>query len=214
MNVEINTQPFILLHEKALYKPDERLLIIADIHLGKARHFRKEGIPIPARAQDNDYVNLELLFKKIQPEKVYFLGDLFHSSFNGDWDNFCMLVARFSHIEFTLVKGNHDIINARLFEKLNITVTETIEDQFFVYSHEPLQKTAKKKVNITGHIHPGVVISGVARQSIKLPCFYITQYFIILPAFGTLTGLYSMEKTSRAKIYAVIREEVKLIMGQ
>ena len=32
------------------YKHDEKLLVIADIHLGKARHFRKEGISIPARA--------------------------------------------------------------------------------------------------------------------------------------------------------------------
>lgn len=211
MNIEINKHEFILLFEKALYKPDEQLLVIADIHLGKARHFRKEGIPFPAESQHGDYINLEYLFRKVRPGKVYFLGDLFHSDFNKDWHYFRELIELFPDVCFTLVKGNHDIIDERLFEELEVAVTEIIEDAHFIYSHEPIEKGLKNKVNIAGHIHPGVVLAGGARQSIKLPCFYITDEFIILPAFGVLTGLYSMEKSSRARIYAVARGEIRLL---
>ena len=80
MTIDINGFEFILLYEKALYKPDESLLIIADVHLGKANHFRNSGIPMPANSQMSDYDNLKNLFHKIAPKQVYFLGDLFHST--------------------------------------------------------------------------------------------------------------------------------------
>ncbi len=211
MTIEINNFTFTLLYEKALYKHDERLLIIADVHLGKANHFRKEGISIPAEAQAGDYLNLEKLFNKINPLKVYFLGDLFHSTYNRDWHYFCDLIAGFPSIKFTLIKGNHDIINHKKFKEICIEVTETIEDSAFVYSHDLLKTTITGKLNIVGHIHPGTVLSGMGRQSIKLPCFYLTESVMIIPAFGVLTGLYSMDKSAAAKIYAVLPDGVRRI---
>ena len=211
MTIDINGSPFTLLPEKALFKHDESLLIIADVHLGKAHHFRNSGIPIPPDAQMIDYENLKKIFEKINPVKVYFLGDLFHSTFNRDWHYFCDLIALFPDIVFTLVKGNHDIIHKSKFDELCIKIINSIEDDTFIYTHEPLTEVATNKVNIAGHIHPGITISGMARQSVKLPCFYITDNQIILPAFGVLTGLYSMKKTDCSKIYMVLPDEVKIL---
>lgn len=212
MTIELRGIPFTLLPEKALYKQDERLLIIADVHLGKASHFRKEGISIPTQAQTADYLNLEKLFLKIQPDKVYFLGDLFHSTFNRDWHNFCDLIALFPHIQFTLVRGNHDLIDEALFRQICIAVTDTIEDDHFIYSHEPLTDVTNGKLNIVGHIHPGIVLSGAGRQSIKLPCFHISPSLMILPAFGVLTGLYSMPCNEQTTVYGILPGMVKKIM--
>lgn len=211
MIVDINGVEFELLYEKCMYKPDEQLLIIADIHLGKAAHFRKGGVPLPEQAQVADYVRLQALLKKVKPKKVYFLGDLFHSSFNNDWLSFCELIADFPDIKFILVKGNHDLINTKLFTELCIDVIDDIEDDKFIYSHEPLDKVPARKVNIAGHIHPGYVLSGIARQSLKLPCFYITDEHVILPAFGVLTGLYSMDRNASARVYLVLSDAVKRI---
>src|SRR5438552_19050932 len=99
MTIEINKKQFTLLPEKALYKHDERLLIIADVHLGKASHLRKEGIPFPAHSQISDYNKLTQLLLKTDPLKVYFLGDLFHSTFNRDWHYFTELISSFPQIE-------------------------------------------------------------------------------------------------------------------
>jgi DNA ligase-associated metallophosphoesterase len=209
MTVDINKVPFELLYQKALYKSDESLLIIADVHLGKANHFRKSGIPFPAQAQQNDYERLEKLFESVRPAKVYFLGDLFHSDFNGDWHNFCDLVAKFPSILFILVKGNHDVIDEKLFKEICVDVVDLIEDELFVYTHVPLDKASAGKVNIAGHIHPGIVLAGMARQSLKLPCFYMNESVLILPAFGILTGLYSIEQTAGANIYVVLKDGVK-----
>lgn len=208
MTVEINGAEFILLTEKALYKPDEHLLIIADVHLGKASHFRKEGIAIPAEAQMGDYDNLRKLFNKILPQKVYFLGDLFHSTFNRDWHYFCDLISEYPDITFVLIKGNHDLINKKLFKDICIDVTDAIEDGPFIYTHDEIEDVPEGKINIIGHIHPGIVLSGMGRQSLKLPCFYLTSTHFILPAFGVLTGLYSMDRTADSKVYIVLPDAV------
>ncbi len=203
MTIELNGSQFILLHQKALYKPDEQLLIIADVHLGKASHFRKAGIAIPAHAQMGDYEKLASLFDEVNPQKVYFLGDLFHSSFNRDWHYFCELIAKYTAIKFILIKGNHDLINKKLFKDICIEVVDTIEDEQFVYSHEPVE-VEEGKLNITGHVHPGITLSGAGRQSVKIPVFYIKDNLMIVPAFGMLTGLYGMERTKQTKIYAIL----------
>ena len=209
MTIDISGVAFTLLYQKALYKPDEELLIIADVHLCKASHFRKNGISLPSSAQKGDYDNLRSLFDLVQPKKVYFLGDLFHSSLNDDWNNFRDLRQAYSHIVFTLVRGNHDLIDDRMFSEVNVVVVDTIEDERFIYSHEPLDNVAVGKVNVVGHIHPGVVLSGMGRQSVKLPCFYMQEQLMILPAFGVLTGLYSIEQNKSATIYLVLSDSVR-----
>jgi DNA ligase-associated metallophosphoesterase len=209
MTVDISGVAFTLLFQKALYKADEELLVIADVHLGKASHFRKNGISLPSLAQQGDYNNLRSLFDLVKPKKVYFLGDLFHSSLNDDWHNFCDLVAAYKHIQFTLVRGNHDLIKDHKFHDICVAVVDTIEDDLFIYSHEPLDSIAAGKVNVVGHIHPGVVLSGMGRQSVKLPCFYMQEQLMILPAFGGLTGLYSVDQSKARHVFLVLSDSVR-----
>lgn len=211
MTITIKGKTFELLYEKALYEPEQYLLIIADVHLGKALHFRKQGIALPVAAQKGDYIALQQLFVKVKPKLVYFLGDLFHSAFNNDWHSFCDLVNAFKEIKFILVKGNHDLIHTDRFNELCIDVVDTIEEEFIIYSHEPLKKITDGKINICGHIHPGVVLSGAGKQSLKLPCFYLLETLFILPAFGVLTGLYPLEKKKGSKIFGVLSQTVKQV---
>lgn len=211
MITEINGHTFTLLPEKALYKHEGSTLIIADVHLGKASHFRKAGIPMTAQAQMSDYDNLKKLFDKVKPEQVYFLGDLFHSSINRDWHFFCDMIALYPAIKFILIRGNHDLIDKSKFDELCVEVVDSIEEDGFIFTHEPLDEVPAGKINIIGHIHPGFVLSGIGRQNVKVPCFYATNELMILPAFGVLTGLYNMEKTVATKIYIVLSDSVRLL---
>ena len=45
--VQVAGESLLLLPEKAIYWPRERMLIIADIHFGKAAAFRSLGVPVP-----------------------------------------------------------------------------------------------------------------------------------------------------------------------
>lgn len=211
MQLLLQGKPFTLLPQKALYHEEGSLLIIADVHLGKANHFRKEGISMPLNAQQGDYLNLKQLIDKISPGKVYFLGDLFHSDYNYDWHHFEALIGSYTGIEFTLIKGNHDFVDVEKFERLGLhIVNDLIEDEDFIYSHQPVT-FEHSKLNIAGHIHPGIAISGRANQSARLPCFYLHKNVFLLPAFGTLTGLCIMARIKTARVFAVLPGEVKQI---
>lgn len=208
IQLPLNNSVFTLLPEKVVYKEDEQLLIIADVHLGKATHFRKEGIYMPSKAHADDYENLRQLFHKLHPRKVYFLGDLFHSKLNSEWAVFAALIKEFDSIAFTLIKGNHDIMDEALFAGLNIVVVnEVLEEGGFIYSHMPVP-TPDDAINIVGHIHPGIFLSGKARQSVRLPCYHLCGNTLLLPAFGKLTGLYMIDCKKDDRVFAVLPSEV------
>ncbi len=209
MQVTLQGKPFTLLYEKALYSHDDALLIIADVHLGKVNHFRKAGISMPLNAQQDDYLNLKHLLDNVAPKKVYFLGDLFHSDYNYDWHHFEALISSYTDIEFTLIKGNHDFVDVEKFDRLGLRiVNDYIEDDSFIYSHEPVS-FRHDKLNITGHIHPGIMLSGQANQSARIPCFYLHQQVLLLPAFGRLTGLCIMDRPKDAHVFVVLASEVR-----
>src|SRR5690606_40122054 len=71
-----------LLPEKVAFLPQHQMLVVADIHLGKASHFRKEGIMIPMPPACPDLKYLGELFDTLIPTTVIFFGYLFHSSLN------------------------------------------------------------------------------------------------------------------------------------
>jgi uncharacterized protein len=205
MEILLRKTAFQLLPEKAMLKLDEGLLLIADTHLGKAHHFRKEGISMPVNSMIGDYLRLKALLENVRPQKVYFLGDLFHSAMNNEWRHFAGLIRSFSHIPFTLIKGNHDIIPEEHYERINVRVVNgALKEGDFVYSHEPIEALRYDEINITGHVHPGIRLSGKARQSIKAPCFFHSGNVVILPAFGALTGLYFMEPQPGDSVYLVV----------
>ena len=61
-----------LLPEKAVWIESLRVLLLADLHFGKASHFRKAGIPIPEQVHDLDYIRIEKLIRKHNPAHTYF----------------------------------------------------------------------------------------------------------------------------------------------
>jgi len=204
MQLKLLNTTIELLPEKAIYLPASDTLVIADLHLGKAMHFRKSGFPVPPQSAERDYLRLNALIEKKQPQHIIVLGDLFHSVHNSEWNLFCDFVASRSGISFTLIIGNHDILDRRHYDELCLhVIEESMILGDLLLSHEPLQHVPEGKINVTGHIHPGFVLRGRASQRLKLPCFYLLPQLLILPAFGSLTGLYLLER-GNAKVFVVV----------
>lgn len=68
-----------LLAAKALWDPRQELLLLADLHLGKAETFQSHGIALPS---DGDAATLNALLAlahRWRPREVVVLGDLIHS---------------------------------------------------------------------------------------------------------------------------------------
>jgi DNA ligase-associated metallophosphoesterase len=209
MKLLLQDQSFELLSEKALYNEDTRSLIIADMHLGKAAHFRKNGIAIPLQSAQKDYQRLKALINQLEPKEVIFLGDLFHSAHNAEWEVFSKIVLQMSHIDFLLVKGNHDILHEKYYTDAGFTIIKNeFERDGIIYSHKPLLNIPEDIINIAGHIHPGYTLIGKAHDHLRLPCFYLLNNCFIMPAFGSLTGLYTMDHDHRAKVFLVLKNKV------
>ena len=197
-----------LLAQKAIYWPDRRILFLADTHFGKIGHFRKEGLAIPAAAQQNNYQRLIDLLLQVQPKQVYFLGDLFHSKMNKEWLSFRETIGHFPNCEFHLVSGNHDILQTTNYQEAQLHCHfESIPLGPFWLSHEP-EEAPIGLYNLCGHIHPGVSLKGVGRQSLRLPCFFLEERGGILPAFGDFTGLYTMKVKKSDKVFLIVEGKV------
>ena len=208
IKIQISGNTFILHPTGAAFWEEKRALLISDVHLGKIAHFRKHGVAVPEKAATRNFEQLDVAMAFFGPETVIFLGDLFHSELNNEWQLFEDWILRTS-AEIVLIAGNHDIIDRRHYERIGVKVFEELEVDGFRFTHKPSEKSGF--FNFCGHIHPGIRIFGSGRQSLRLPCFFHRENQMILPAFGEFTGNYFMIPAETDVVYAVTREEVVLI---
>ena len=110
-----------LLTEKALFLPAFSALVIADLHFGKVNHFRRSGLPVPSAVNKKNAERLIDLVNSKKPQRTIFLGDLFHSHYNDDWEVVGQIVNNFSSCKFELVRGNHDILSEQQYRRQGIT---------------------------------------------------------------------------------------------
>src|ERR1700742_269236 len=167
-------QDLVLTHQKAIYWKQQKALIVADVHLGKVGHFRKAGIAVPRDMEQSDLATLSDLIFEYKPEKLIFLGDLFHSDMNADWEWLRLWRQQNKKLEIILIRGNHDIIHDKYYHELNVTLHDELLMYPFLMLHHPLNEEKLQQTNgyvFCGHIHPGVSLRGRGRQSITIPCF-------------------------------------------
>ena len=186
-----------------------KILLFADTHFGKAAHFRKSGIPVPEMIHQPDLEQIELLIKKYNPHRIIFLGDLFHSTYNNAWETFKQFCAQKIEFRPELVLGNHDILDHAHYDFLQVHTGNLIIEPF-ILSHKPLDINQLNGLyNLCGHLHPSVKLSGLAKQSLRVECFYFNKNHGILPAYGSFTGTSKMPKrTPEDNVFVVTNQKI------
>lgn len=209
MRINFQGQGLQLHAHKAIYWEEAQSLLIADLHLGKVAHFRKNGLAAPASAAQVNYERLADLIQQFSPQRVLFLGDLFHSRLNYSWEQFCRFLLDFPSISFELIKGNHDILPEAIYQSSALAIhPETLTIPPFILSHYPLEEVPAGLYNFYGHLHPGVVLEGLGKQRLKLPCFHFGAQQGVLPAFGVFTGLSLVRPQADDRVFVVAENEV------
>jgi len=208
-NITIRNQQLALLPQKALFWIEKKYLILSDLHLGKTGHFRKSGIAAPGKANLKNIERLSSLVNDIQPKKILFLGDLFHSSANREWFQFEEWRKTFPELSILLITGNHDQLHSSFYQSADIEVIDRLELENFLFVHDAsdLQKSSDTTI-ISGHIHPGVKLKGKGKQKLRLPCYSISDHQIVLPAFGEFTGLHIIQPDENRKIFLIVENSV------
>ncbi len=193
-----------------MFWEEGQALILSDLHLGKTGHFRKNGIAVPQKIYKEDLQRLVELIGYFKPKKIIAVGDLFHSEANKEMDLFLKWRNDFLILDFILVKGNHDILHTDWYTQAGITVIEGLYSSGgFDFVHDPAEaKVENVNYLFSGHIHPGVNISGLGKQNLQFPCYYFSDTQAILPAFSKFSGLAILKKKKTDTVFAIVNQSL------
>lgn len=210
----VREEEFCLSSERCIFWPREKMLIASDLHFGKTGHFRKAGIAVPQSVYKEDLQRLFNLITFFKAERLLVVGDLFHSRANLELEWFQRWRNDHESLEMHLVQGNHDILPRAWYEQTRIQVTKgSLHIHQFCFQHDPAECFAGENAPedpylFTGHIHPGVVIHGLGKQSLRFPCFYFGADHCILPAFSRFTGAASVDPGEAEAVYAIVNQSI------
>jgi DNA ligase-associated metallophosphoesterase len=206
--IRIRDHIMVLHPLKALWWPAEDTLICSDVHIGKGSHFRNAGIPVPKLVNTANLWNLVELIEHYTPSKLIFLGDLFHSGKNKEWLELTDCLDRFPQVTCTLVLGNHEFLDRLQYENLGFRIEVALQIQDVIFTHEPSGNISEKTYNVCGHLHPAIRLTGKAKLSAKIPCFWQTPYRAIMPAFGEFTGTSTIKPSKDDTLYGFLDNQV------
>lgn len=179
--VSLGATRLALCAERALWWPEARLLVVSDLHLGKAERMARRGGPlVPPYETEDTLARLEALVAGRDPAHVVCLGDSFDDTaaaraLPG------RVVARLGTLmagrRWTWVLGNHDP------GPVDLGGTQVAELRLGGIALRHVAEPGETGPEVSGHYHPKAGIGGARR-----PCFVTDGRRLILPAFGTYTG--------------------------
>jgi DNA ligase-associated metallophosphoesterase len=200
-----------LLPERAAYVGAHRALLVADVHLGKAASFGRQGVPVPERTTEGTIARMEAALERTAAERVIFLGDLMHSAHlhgAAAQASFERFRRRHAALTMILVAGNHD---ARAGAPPAAWGLEVVAGPLalgpLALVHEPLPVTGAYAIG--GHIHPAVVLGARGFDRVRLPCFHFGPEVGVLPAFGEFTGMHRVSAGPGERVYVVADGRVR-----
>jgi DNA ligase-associated metallophosphoesterase len=173
------------LPQGALFWPDRRALLVADLHLEKASWFARLGQMLPPYDSIATLSDLSMIAASTRAEEIWCLGDSFHDSHGCDRlpaAARALLTALTGAIRWTWITGNHD---PGIADHCGGAIAEEAEVDGLILRHEA--DPAETRPELSGHFHPKLRITHRGRQ-VSRRCFIATQTKLILPAFGSLTG--------------------------
>ena len=180
---------------------EEKTLFLAAAHLGKIAHFRRSGFNLPASAGADTFARLSEVMLQFRPDRLVFLGDLFHSDFNEDFLRFAAWRRNFSACDVWLIPGNHDLAGGPHLSSLGLDVRPAQSLGPFFLQHEPVVDFPG--FLLCGHLHPSVSLAGKGRHQVRVPAFWQGNRSLCLPSFGTFTGAASIKAGPGDLFYAL-----------
>jgi uncharacterized protein len=205
-----------MLRQRAAFLPSLSLLLVADLHFGKAHSFRRLGVPVPGGTTAGSLARLDSAVADSGARHIVFLGDLLHSA-GARAPATLAAVARWreqhADLQLTLVRGNHD---GHAGDPPADWGVHCVDEPWqppgapgLVLCHHP-QPVADAYV-LAGHTHPAVLLGGRAHERLRLPCFHFGPAVGVLPAFGEFTGMHVVRKAPGDRVYAVSPDAVHAV---
>ena len=183
----------------ALYWPQERLLVVSDLHLEKGSSYAKRGVFLPPYDTSETLARIARLMSRYAPAAVIALGDSFHDGGGParltDHDRAQLRALQRSR-DWLWIAGNHDPDPA---ENIGGSFGATLAIGPLTFRHEP-QGVAGE---IAGHLHPVARVSHRGR-AVSRRCFAADEKRLVMPAFGAFTGGLNVRDAAFADLFGTL----------
>jgi DNA ligase-associated metallophosphoesterase len=192
-------QFFTALVNGALWRADDRLLIVADLHLEKGSAFARRGEMLPPYDTAATLAALTAAIFRLEPACVIALGDSFHDNGGAErmsaYDRRALRALQTGR-DWIWIAGNHD-------DDLPDNVGGERSDSLMIgeltLRHEPSAGEAYGE--IAGHLHPAARVAGRG-GSVRRRCFVGDGTRLVLPAFGAYAGGLNVLDEAFAPLFA------------
>jgi DNA ligase-associated metallophosphoesterase len=207
--LELAGEHVLLLAQKAIFWPRENMLIVADIHFGKAASFRALGVPVPHGTTSQNLAALDQLIADYPVRQIVFLGDFLHARAAHASATLAAMTAwraRHPALAITLVRGNHDAHAGDPSARLAIQMVDEPHCVGpFAFCHHP--DIAAPGYVMAGHVHPVFRLNSRG-DTLRLPCFLIGAARAVLPSFGAFTGGFGIVPKAGEHIFVTTDDAV------
>ena len=196
---------------------NEKILCIADLHIGFEKELEKSGIKIPS--QTSTILNsIQKLIKETNPSKLIILGDIKHEiaaiRYRETLKVYDFLVAISKKVQVEIVPGNHDgqieaIVppNIKIHSPRGTIIREGKESIGFIHGHAwPDVKLLESHYLIMAHIHPLIQLTTGTGFKITYPIWIKATWNITCIARAYL-------KYIKVKITENPIEQIKKLFG-
>ena len=185
----------------ALYWPDEKILVVADLHLEKGSAFAACGVLLPPYDTPTTLARLARLVECYAPHRVIALGDSFHDGGGparmSDISR-AALTALQRGRDWVWIAGNHDPDPA---ENIGGRFAHALALGALTFRHEPAAKHGDGE--IAGHLHP---LARVARRgrAVSRRCFASDGNRLVMPAFGAYAGGLNVRDRAIVSVFGAL----------
>jgi uncharacterized protein len=174
----------VALASGALWWPEQKLLCVSDLHLGKSERIaRRAGTTLPPYDSQDTLGRLADDLERSQAETVICLGDSFddlQAALALPQQERLWIASLQAGRKWIWIEGNHDPGPV----ELGGTHLSELQLNRLIFRHIA-QQTASNEVS--GHYHPKAHLK-TRGQRLTRPAFLLDQTRLILPAYGRYTG--------------------------
>ncbi|HOJ96754.1 MAG TPA: metallophosphoesterase [Methanospirillum sp.] len=200
-----------------LVEEEQRILFLADIHMGIEHELQKYGFHIRSRGQER-ITRICDLITEASPDLLIMLGDIKHRVPGTSYQEFFELQHLFSslrkRIPFIITPGNHDPGIEEFLKPDEIRKKEgsLIGSLGILHGHTHPDMDLMGHLLLCGHHHPVVSLPDQVGVALKTPCYVLGELdshmfsdtydgsstrVLMVPSCNELTG-YGIEKTFRS----------------
>lgn len=192
LNVRIMGETCVLRCSGAMWLPEHRTLIVADLHLEKGSAYAARGQMLPPYDSRATLIALDAEVSTLDPARVVLLGDSFHDRRALDRlaEPDRRQIERLARgRDWIWLTGNHDIetfaprMDAAWTPPGSVVATMSLGALTLVHEPQPGEQPGE----VAGHLHPAAKVVA-HRRGVRRACFVTDGSRIVLPALGAFTG--------------------------